>query len=139
MSSLHLKIITPQKISLEEDVSSVTAPSVEGEITILPRHENLFSLLKEGIVKIKKTGKEDLLAIGGGYLETDGKQLHILVSRAYGQNEIDEKQTQKAIEDAKKILATTKESSQLHEAESLLRRSLIDMKLIKRRKHSSNS
>ena len=49
----HLKIITPRKIVLEEDASSITVPSADGEITILPRHENLFSMLKEGIIKIK--------------------------------------------------------------------------------------
>src|SRR3989338_6831036 len=94
---LHLKIITPQKIALEDDVIAVTAPSTQGEITILPRHVNLFTQLVEGIIKIKP---EKYLAIGGGYLETDGEEINILVSRAYGQNEIDSEQTQKAIEKA---------------------------------------
>lgn len=138
MNLIHLKIITPSKITLEEDVNSVSVPSVDGELTILPRHEKLFSLLKEGIVRIKKNQKEDLLAIGGGYLETDGKDLSILVSRAYGQTEINEKETEKALNQAKKILSESKDQSQLAEAEAMLRRSVIDMKLIKRRKHVSS-
>ena len=55
MNTLKLKIITPKKIALEEEVLSVTAPSEEGEITVLPHHVNLFTLLVEGIVKIKKS------------------------------------------------------------------------------------
>ena len=137
MSTIHLKIITPRKIVREEDVSAVTVPTVAGEITILPRHMNLFSLLKEGIVKIKTSNKEDLLGIGGGFVETDGKDLSILVSRAYGQSEIDEKQTQKAIEEAKKILAQTKDKAEISQAEAILRRAVVDMKLIKRRKRTS--
>ena len=72
MNCLHLKIITPQKIALELEAASVTAPTASGEITILPKHMNLFSLLKEGIIKIKpyltKSAevKENYLAIGGG-------------------------------------------------------------------------
>lgn len=139
MSILHLKIITPQKVALKEDVLSVTAPSAEGEITILPKHMNLFSLLQEGIVKIKKPDKEDLLAIGGGYLETDGEEVNILVSRAYDQDEIDQEHTQKAIEEAKKLLTTTKDEQQRKEAMSLLRRSVIDLKLLKRRKMRATS
>ena len=138
MSTLHLKIITPQKIALEEDISSVTVPSAEGEITILPHHANLFALLMEGIIKIKPSfaeGKEEYLAIGGGYLETDGEEINILVSRAYGQGEIDEVQTQRAIEDAQKIIFEAKDEAQRKEAISQLRRSVIDMKLLKRRKH----
>lgn len=136
---LHLKIITPQKIAFEEDVLSVTAPAASGEITILPRHMNLFSLLNEGIVKIKKSSGEDDLAIGGGYLETDGEEVSILVSRAYGQGEIEAEQTQKAIDEAKKIISSAKDESQKKEAIAVLRRSVVDMKLLKRRKPYSTS
>lgn len=134
---LHLKIITPQKVTLEEDVLSVTAPAEGGEVTILPRHMKLFSLLQEGVLKIKKEKREDYLAIGGGYLETDGKSLHILVSRAYGQDQIDAHETERAIQDAKKIISQSKDESQRKEALSLLRRSVVDMKLLKRRKQRS--
>ena len=72
MNSIRLKVITPRKIVIDRQVDSVTVPTAEGEITILPHHAHLFSLLVEGIVKIKSTGNEDDLAIGGGYLETNG-------------------------------------------------------------------
>ena len=74
-----LRIITPRKIVLEEEVNSVTAPSADGEITVLPRHTNLFTLLNEGVVMIRKNGKENYLAIGGGFLETDGTEINLLV------------------------------------------------------------
>lgn len=131
---LHLKVISPQKTVFEEEILWVTAPSVEGEITVLPRHERIFSLLKDGIVKIKRKGDEEYLAIGGGYLETDGKEVHILVSRAHKQDEIDAKLTQTAIENAHKLLKEAKDEGQRQEAAALLRRSVVDMKLLKRRK-----
>lgn len=137
---LHLKIITPQKIAIEEDVLAVTAPSVQGEITILAHHVNLFTLLTEGIIKIKQSSlAKKYLAIGGGYLETDGEEINVLVSRAYGQDEIDEDQTKRAIEEAEKIISLSKDESQRKEAISFLRRSTIDMKLLKRRKHVQSS
>lgn len=135
---LQLRIITPQKIALEDEVSSVTAPSSFGEITILPRHTNLFTLLKEGIVKIRKNTEEDFLAIGGGYLETNGQEINILVSRAYGQDQIDEEQTKRAIEEAQRILQKTKDQSEQRQATAALRRSLIDMKLIKRKRRQTS-
>jgi F-type H+-transporting ATPase subunit epsilon len=133
---LKLKIITPKKIVHEEDVKSVTLPSSEGELTILPRHTHLFCLLQEGILTYRGDGKDDYLAIGGGYMETDGEEVRILVSRAYGQDEIDEKITQEAIAKAQKLLAETKDLSQRREATALIRKSLVDMRLIKRRKRS---
>ncbi len=132
MSTIHLRVITPVKIVKEEDVNSVTATTVEGEITVLPRHMNLFCLLAEGVVKIKKGAGEDFLAIGGGYLETDGKEINLLVSRAYGQSEIDQQATEKAIKEAEKLLKEAKDQQQLHEAQILYRRSLIELKLLKK-------
>ncbi|PIV09321.1 ATP synthase F1 subunit epsilon [Candidatus Roizmanbacteria bacterium CG02_land_8_20_14_3_00_36_15] len=136
MDILKLKIITPKKIALEEDVISVTAPSSEGEITILPKHMNLFALLDEGIVKIVKKTGEDFLAIGGGYLQTDGDEVNVLVSRAYGQTDIDIDLTNKAVEEAKKIISQTKDISQRAQANVLLRRSMLNIKLLKKRKRS---
>lgn len=134
MSTIHLRIITPQRIIREDDVDWLTAPSFEGEITILPRHMNLFALLKEGIIKIKKKNTEDHLAIGGGYLQTDGEEINLLVTRAYGQDELDQKEIEKAIKNAQNILKQSKDIKERQEASLLLRRSLIDMKLLKKKR-----
>ena len=134
MNSIRLKVITPRKIVIDKQINSVTVPTADGEITILPRHTHLFSLLVEGIVKIKSTGNEDDLAIGGGYLETNGKTVTVLVSRAYGQNEIDRNLTSKAVEEAKHILSKSTDEKERAEAMTIIRRSVIDSKLMKRRK-----
>lgn len=137
MNTLRLKVITPRKIVMDKEVSSVTVPTTDGEITIMPHHIHLFSLLVEGIVKIKTEGNEDDLAIGGGYLETNGKTVTVLVSRAYGQHEIDKNLTDKAVEQAKLILSKSTDEKERAEAMSIIRRSVIDSKLMKRRKSRS--
>lgn len=133
MHNLHLKIITPKRIVLEKDIVSITVPSSEGDVTVLPRHTHLFSLLNEGIVTYRTEKNEEVLAIGGGYLETDGKNVQLLVTRAYGQDEIDHTATVKAIDDAKADMKQVKDKKQLQDISTLLRRSLVDLKLLKRR------
>ncbi len=134
MNTLHLKVITPRKIVIDKQVSSVTVPTSDGEITVLPHHVHLFSLLIEGIVKIKSGESEDDLAIGGGYLETNGETVTVLVSRAYGQSEIDKNLTDKAVEEAKHILSKSTDEKERAEAMTIIRHSVIDSKLMKRRK-----
>ena len=134
---LHLKIITPKKIVFEKEVNSVTVPTADGEITILPHHANLFSLLKEGVIKIKDNQDEDYFSIGAGYIETDGKEVTILVSRAYGQDEIDEQFINQAMEEAKKVLSQAKTEQDRQAALSMMRRAIIDSKLLKKRKQKS--
>lgn len=141
MPLLHLKIITPKKVVLEQDIVQITAPSSSGEITILPRHTHLFTLLQEGLVKFKTTQEEEYLAIGGGYLETDGELVELLVTRAYGQDAIDEKQTQEAIGKAKSDMKAPRDKQHFEESTFLLRKSLVDLKLLKKKapKTFSNS
>ncbi len=136
MDTLNLKIITPKQVVLDESVISVTIPTFVGEITVLPHHTNLFSLIVEGVIKIKKKESEDFLAVGGGYLETDGNELHILVSRAYGQDAIDQSLIETAVQNAKKILSQSKDQKERFEATAILRRSLVDIKLLKRKRRT---
>lgn len=138
MAKLKLTIITPKNIALEKEIDGVTLPSSEGEMTILPRHINLFALLDEGVVHYWTGEDSEYLAIGGGYVETDGEAVRLLVSRAYGQDAIDMKQTQDALADAKERMKGAKSEDARKEISSLLRRSAIDSKLLKKkRRHIS--
>lgn len=131
---MKLKIITPKKVVREAEIDSITAPSAAGEITVLPKHENLFTLLKEGILTMRTKNEEEYMAIGGGYLETDGENLQILVSRAYGQDEIDEEITQKALDNAQKVIEENKDQHEVAQASAMIRRSLLDLKLLRKRR-----
>lgn len=137
MSKLKLKIITPKNIALEKEIDGVTVPSSEGEMTILPRHINLFALLEEGIVHYWAGDDSEYLAIGGGYVETNGEEVSLLVSRAYGQEGIDQQQTQLAMKDAKERMKSAKSEDARKEISSLLRRSAIDAKLLKKKRRKS--
>ncbi len=135
---MHLKVTTPRKLVKDIEIESITVPSAAGEITILPKHEHLLSLLQEGVITIRTKKEEEYMAIGGGYLETDGKTIHILVSRAYNQDEIDEDMTKQAIENAKNMMENKNSTQDRAEATALLRRSLVDIKLLRKaRKRTS--
>jgi len=137
MAKLNLKIITPKNIALEKEIDGVTLPSTEGDMTILPRHINLFALLEEGIVHYWNGEESEYLAIGGGYVETNGDTVSLLVSRAYGQTSIDEQQTQIALKDAKERMKSAKTEDARKEVSSMLRRSAIDAKLLKKKRRQS--
>ena len=132
MSTLKLRIITPNKIVLEKEISQITLPAGEGEITVLPNHIPLFSTLIEGLITIVHEKEESFLSIGGGYVETDGKIINILVSRAYGQDEIDEKEIETAKKDAEKAVEIAKTEEERQQALASLRRSTIDIKLLEK-------
>lgn len=135
---MDVKIITPKKVVFEETIDEITVPGFDGELTILPKHVALFSMLKEGIVTILKGREETLFSIGGGYVETDGKQVSVLVSRAFGQDEIDEAEIKKAQKQAEELLSKNITEQERKDALQLLRRSTVDLQLLSKvkRKHT---
>jgi len=66
---LKLKIITPEKLILEEIVDQVTLPTKEGEITILPDHISLVSRLASGDVVAYVNEEYIPMAVAGGFIE----------------------------------------------------------------------
>ncbi|MBI2627779.1 ATP synthase F1 subunit epsilon [Candidatus Nomurabacteria bacterium] len=66
---LKLKIVTPERLVLEEMVDQVTLPTTEGEITILPEHIPLIVGLSSGEVVAVVDGEHVPMAIVGGFVE----------------------------------------------------------------------
>lgn len=135
---MKLRILTPQRLAFEETVKSVTAPGLAGELTVLDRHIPLFTPLKEGIVRIDGDSGESYFSIGGGYLETDGKEMHILVSRLKNQDEIDEAEIIKAKADAEHLVRNAGTDEEREEAMMSLHRSNIDLKLLSKIRRKKN-
>ena len=57
MNKLHFQIITPDKIAYDDEIDSLTLPTTEGEITILPNHIPLVTAVKPGEIMIRKDQK----------------------------------------------------------------------------------
>lgn len=66
---LKLKIVTPEKLVLEELVESVTLPTLEGEITVLPEHLPIIAGLKSGDAVAFVNGEHVPMAVVGGFVE----------------------------------------------------------------------
>jgi F-type H+-transporting ATPase subunit epsilon len=66
---LQLKIVTPERLILEEMAESVTVPTTEGEITILPDHVPLIAGLASGDIVALVGGEHVPMAVVGGFIE----------------------------------------------------------------------
>ena len=68
-SSIQLKVISPRKILVDEEVQEVSLPSLEGYVGILPGHRPLILALSEGKITYRLAGREDSLTVRGGFAE----------------------------------------------------------------------
>ncbi len=134
MNQFLLSIVTPQREAFTEQVSSVSVPSTDGRLTILPHHAKLLASLSEGAIKILQDGKEQHLVIGGGFIEVGDNSVTILVSRAVHAHELNEIEIEKAKKSAQDLLAKTPKGAERSEALAMLRRSMIESKLFEHMK-----
>ena len=54
--SFKLEIISPEKIIFSNNVTMVTLPSYEGDMSVLKFHISIITFLRPGIIKIQKNG-----------------------------------------------------------------------------------
>jgi F-type H+-transporting ATPase subunit epsilon len=66
---LSLEVATPDGLALRTEAEMVTAPSVEGEFGVLPGHLPLLAATRAGLLKYRISGKEEVVAVGPGFVE----------------------------------------------------------------------
>jgi F-type H+-transporting ATPase subunit epsilon len=89
MSSLKVDIVTAERTVYSDEVDIVIAPGVEGQLGILPHHAPLMTILAAGELVVRKGGREESLAISGGFLEVRPDRVIILADSAERAEEID--------------------------------------------------
>jgi len=132
---LKLKIVTPEKLILEEYVDQVTIPTTEGELTILPNHVSMIAELSSGDIVAFTSGEHIPMAVSGGFVEVKQAdretEVAILADYAEHVSDITEEAITKAIARAEELKkqAENKEVVDFEHFESELERTLTRVKI----------
>ncbi|WP_394820496.1 ATP synthase F1 subunit epsilon [Pendulispora albinea] len=88
-NKIELEIVTPRGRALAATVDEVTAPSVNGELGVLPGHLPLLAALQSGVVSYKVSGEQKKCAVGPGFAEIGPEKLLILTDEFTERDAID--------------------------------------------------
>ena len=89
---IRLRVVTPSRLLLDEEVDEVTAPGALGEFGVLPNHIDFLSTLVPGELSYKQGPKKQFIAIAGGYAEVLDNVMTVLATAAEFPWEIDVEQ-----------------------------------------------
>jgi F-type H+-transporting ATPase subunit epsilon len=126
---IRLRVVTPSRLVLDEEVDEVTAPGELGEFGVLPNHIAFLSTLVPGELSYKQGATRVTLAITGGYAEVLENVMTVLASSAEFPAEIDVARSQRAKEQAEGILAATTDDAERQAAEEALRRASVRLEV----------
>jgi F-type H+-transporting ATPase subunit epsilon len=102
---LGVRVLSPDGAVWEGDATMVVAPSVLGEVGILPRHAPLIAFLRIGETRIKTLEEtEVILATTEGYLSVEEDQVLVLVEQAEDASTIDRARAEAALRRAEEAL-----------------------------------
>jgi F-type H+-transporting ATPase subunit epsilon len=75
---IHLKVITPTELVVDEQVDEVVAPGQVGEFGILPGHVPFITTLHSGELKYKIGNSETKVVVEGGVADVRNDTVSIL-------------------------------------------------------------
>ena len=87
--TIQLEIVTPSGVALREQVTEVTAPSVDGEFGVLPGHLPILAALRTGIVSYHVNGTEEHVAVHHGFAEVANDKALFLTERFIKKGDVD--------------------------------------------------
>ncbi len=102
-----LRVVSVERSLYEGDVDFIVANGADGELGVLARHAALMTILKPGALKITNDGQEELLFVGGGFLEVLPDRVTVLADVAEHAEEISIEQAEAARKRAQERLAGT--------------------------------
>ncbi len=132
--TLHVNIVSAEKLLYSGIAEAVIAPGARGELGIYPRHTPLLTTLKPGAVRIKvpNQAEEEVIYVSGGILEIQPHIVTILSDTAIRGGDLDEAralEAKRAAEEAMKDKAATMDYAQ---AQAELAQAIAQLAAIKR-------
>ncbi len=103
-TSFRLRIVSPERLLLDEEVEEVIAPGAAGEFGVLPDHITFLTALAPGRLIYRTGGQRHVVAIFGGYAEVVDNVMTVLADGAEPARQIDLEAARRGQQDAEATL-----------------------------------
>ena len=82
MALIHLKIVTPQGLSYDDEAQRVIVRTATGDVCILPRHIDYAATLNTGAMRlVTEDGQTRHGEVDGGMLHVENDNVQIITNR----------------------------------------------------------
>lgn len=109
--TLLCEIVTPERVVYTNEVEMVIAPTLDGEIGIMPLHAPLVTVMRPGELRVRYNDNKDVewFAVAGGYLQVHEDKVIVLADAAEHASRIDVDRARRAKELAEQRRAELRE------------------------------
>ena len=126
-----VKIITPDRVFYEGQVSMVEMKTSEGEIGVYKNHIPMTCILVPGVLRLYEAESEKQAAVHAGFVEILQDKITVLAEIAEWPEEIDKNRAQEAKVRAERRLSSNDPEINVARAEIALRKAIVRLSLTK--------
>lgn len=123
-TKIELHVVTPERMVVQEQTTSVSLPGKSGRLGVLPGHAPLVSELANGVLFFEQGGQTKFVAVLGGFTEVLPGRVTVLAQAAEPSEAIDVSRAEHAKQKAEEQLKQpSSPEAQSGEAQAALERS----------------
>lgn len=124
MKTVTVNIVTPDGPVYDAEVEMIIAKTTSGEIGVLPGHIPMVAPLAIGVVKLKREGRQEVVAVSGGFIEVRPEKVSILAPSAEVAGSIDVQRAKEAVKRAESHIQAKQDNDDFQRAQLALKRAL---------------
>ena len=135
MDTFGLKIIASDKVFYEGRCRNLVIPAPDGEVGLLPHHENMVIAIEVGIARMQvEEGEWSEIAVGTGFAEIVNNRVTLLVDTAERPEDIDVRRAQEQKERAEEQMRQKRSIQQYYHTQASLARAMNRLRLAQDKK-----
>jgi F-type H+-transporting ATPase subunit epsilon len=116
MATVHIELVSPDKILFSGEVDQVDVPGSEGDFGVLAGHAPLIALIRPGIMTVHAAGQQNPLVVLGGFAEVGPDGLTVLADLATSIEDLDRAALQAQIAKMEQEIKELTQGSELDKA-----------------------
>ncbi len=132
--TMHVDIVSAEEELFSGEAEMLVAPTVNGEVGIMPKHSQLIATLKPGEVRLSIPDQEETQSIyvSGGVLEVQPHVVTVLSDTAVRAADLDEAAVVEARKRAEDALSDQKSDIDMARARAELAETLAQLEIIRK-------
>ncbi len=132
--NFQLSVIDTERHIFEGEASKLTIPAMDGVMTVLAEHMSVVTPVGIGEVVVEAPDKTINLTIGKGLFSMHDNAATLLIEDASYTEEISEARAEEAKKKAEELIVKGVTGADMEAAMATIRRSLLDLRVVRRRK-----
>ncbi len=109
--TLHLEIVSPERLLKDAEVAAVVVPGADGDFTAMPQHAPMMSTIRPGVVEIQTSedSEAERLFVKGGLAQISPSGLTILAEETLVLDDVDAAELSQKISDTREDIQDAKD------------------------------